>query len=233
LSPTPWTPGDVVARVALERQEVRDALGWHAELLDHRLARVAELAHRIDDVHARRDQLHQVLVGREQANFPAALLGLGHERRDDVIGLDPGLRDHRPAHRFDQRPEVRHLDREVLRRRRPRRLVSWEDLVAKALSPRVEYHRHPLRPQVVVKAHQHAREDVDGTRRHALGGREPDFLALSPRAVHQAVMGAENVSVPVHDVQPLHGEVDCILLCATHHPTLTIAFIASAILWRT
>src|SRR5205814_7652048 len=65
----------------------------------------------------------------------------------------------------------------------------------------VDHHRHAARREVLLEPHQHAREHVQCAGRHALAGRQPDLAPLAARAVHEAVVGTEDVSVPVDDVE--------------------------------
>jgi hypothetical protein len=164
--------GDVVAGVADEREEVRDQLGRHAHLLDHLVARVRLLMERVDHRHAVADQLHDVFVGAIDDDFPALALRLDNERRDDVVGFDAGDRQARPAHAGDDLREVLHLHRELLGSVLAVRFVVGVHRRAEvAAGFAVEHDGHALGLVVLLEAHQHAREHVEGAGRHALGGR--------------------------------------------------------------
>ncbi len=196
---------DVVAGVADEREEVRNLLRRHAHLLDDLVARVRLAVQRVDHRHVIADQLHDVLVGAVHDDLPVALARLDDERRDHVVRFDARHREHRPAHRVDDRREVVHLHGELLGRRLAGGLVLGVHLGAERLLAAlvVEHDDDALGRRVLFEPHQHAREHVERAGRHALGCREPHLFALAARDVHQPVVGAEHVAVSVDDVQAL------------------------------
>jgi phage baseplate assembly protein W len=101
--------GNVVDRVAGQRQQVEHLVGTHAELREH--ARFVErlVAHRIDELDARPDQLREVLVRRRDDRVDACIARLVRQRADDIVRLDTFDHEQRPAVRADevvQRPDL-------------------------------------------------------------------------------------------------------------------------------
>ena len=102
--------GNVVDRIAGERQQIEHLVRAHVELRAH--ARLVErlVAHRVDHPDARRDELRQVLVRRRDDRVDAGRRGLLRERADDVVGLHALDHQQRPAvraHEFVQRLDLR------------------------------------------------------------------------------------------------------------------------------
>ena len=118
----PGDAGDVVDRVADEREHVHDPLGRNAPLLLDGLAVVARragaVAARVQHAHVVLYELKQVLVGGDHHDPDPALARLAHERRDHVVGLEAGHLDERHAQRLADAPDVGQLQREVLVHRR-------------------------------------------------------------------------------------------------------------------
>ena len=115
--------GNVVDRVADQREVIEEALGLHAELLldagfVERLVR-----HRVDERHRGLDELRHVLVAGRDDDAHAGALGLLGERADHVVGLDAVDDEQRPAHRVDRLVQRLDLEREVVRHRFAGRLV--------------------------------------------------------------------------------------------------------------
>ena len=106
-------PGDVVARVALQADEVGDLGRLDAVARLDSLRRVdldvgdASRGHHQADVLGH--ELERVAVGRDDARLHAGLVGLGRERGDDVVGLPALELEVLVPERLDDRPEVREL----------------------------------------------------------------------------------------------------------------------------
>ena len=132
--------GDVVGRVALEADEVRDQLGRDAVAVDHGLAvvdlRVRDAAGRGHDPHAVVDELVRVAVARHDHDGDAALLRLLGERGDHVVGLVALDRDVRVAEGLYERTEMRPLELQEVRPGAALRLVVGADLLAARTCPR-------------------------------------------------------------------------------------------------
>ena len=156
----------VVDRVARQRLHFDDLLGRHAEFLDHFGNTDAAVLHGVVHRHAIGHQLHQVFVGGHDGGRRAALAGLAHISRDQVVGLEAGLLEAgqiERTHRFADQSELRN---EIVRRGRPLRLVVGIELVAERDFGLVEDDREVRRP--VVRRHvahqlpQHVAESEHG-----------------------------------------------------------------------
>ena len=164
--------GDVVARVALEPDEVRDLVGPDAVARLDALRRVdldvrdAARGHHQADVLG--DELERVAVGRDDARLDARLVRLRRERRDDVVGLPALELEVLVPERLDDRPEVRELLAQEVRHRPPLGLVLGVDLLA-VHRPRVPGDRDAARPVVREQLEEHVREAEQRVRRLAVG----------------------------------------------------------------
>ena len=208
LRTDPADAGNVIDRIPHQRQDIADQLGRHAELFLHFGHTDANVLHRIEHVDtgfaalampARADQLHQVLVGRNDGYVPAALgrgAGIGG---DQVIGFQPLLLDARQAEGAGGIADQRELRLQVLGRRRSVGLVLIVDLVAKALATGVQDHRQVGWAigfvQIIGQLPQHGRVAIDRADRHA--------LRVGQR--RQAVIGAEDIGRSVDQVEMLLG----------------------------
>ena len=171
--------GDVVARVALEPDEVRDLLGPDPVAQLDALGRVdvdvrdaARRHHQHDVVRA---ELERVAVGRDDARLDPGRVGARRERRDHVVGL-PALELEVPvAERLDDRPEMRELLAQQIRHRPAALLVDDPGRLGRRRAldrPRVPRDRDALRPVVREQLEEHVGEAEQRVRRHALGRRE-------------------------------------------------------------
>ena len=106
----PRHAGDVVDRVAHQRQHVGHLLRRHAEVLG-RPPRVVELvrARCGSSATSVADELHHVLVGGDQDDVEARRRGLARQRADDVVGLVVLELEARDAERLDRALDVRDL----------------------------------------------------------------------------------------------------------------------------
>ena len=130
--------GDVVDRVAHQREVVDDALGRHAELgLD--ASRVEHfVAHGVDPAHALVDQLGEIFVAGGNHHVHTGSAGLAGERADHIVGLDALDHQQRPAARLHGRVQRGNLHREVFGHGRAMRFVIGKPVVAKGLALGVE-----------------------------------------------------------------------------------------------
>ena len=130
----PGDAGDVVARVPLEADEVRDLVGPDSVASLDALGRVdldvghATRRHHQADVLG--DELERVAVGRDDARLDSCLVGLRRERRDDVVGLPALELEVRVAERLDDRSEVRELLAQEVGHRAAFGFVLGVDLLA-------------------------------------------------------------------------------------------------------
>ena len=167
--------GDVVRRVALEPDEVRDQLRRDAVAVDHALAvvdlRVGDAAAGGHDPHAVADQLVGVAVAGDDHHRDPALLGLLGERRDHVVGLEALDGDVAVAEGLHERAQVRPLELEQVGPRRALGLVVGRDLLA-AGHARVPHHDRRHGAVVGEDLHEHRREAEDRVGRAPVGGRD-------------------------------------------------------------
>jgi hypothetical protein len=80
------------------------------------------------------DELHHVLVGRDDDRLEVVGGGPRGQRADDVVGLDPAFPRSREAERRDQLPDVRDLRPEVVRIG-DRVSLYWAYIVSRNVSP--------------------------------------------------------------------------------------------------
>ena len=190
-------PRNRVDRVAHQRQNLAELLGRHAELLDDVLAVDPAVLHRVVQVDARADQLHQILVRRHDRHVHAGAACRLGVTRDDVVRLDAVLLDARYAERADRVADQRELRDQVVGRRRAVRLVPGVHLVAERMAAGVEDHREVGRGlgavQLLDQLPQHRRDAVDRVDHRAAG--------IIKR--WQAVIGAEDIARAVDEIEVL------------------------------
>jgi hypothetical protein len=199
LRPDAGHAGDVVDRVAHQREHVAELVGADAELLLHIVRPEPPVVHRVEHVDRRLGQeLHQVLVARHDRDRPALRqrrLGIG---RDQVVGLQPLLLDAGQREGAGGVADHRKLRDQVLGRRRAVRLVLVVHLVAEGVRRLVEHDRHVGRPlrlvQVVGQLPEHGGVAVHG----------PHRLAVLVGERRQAVIGAEDVARAVDEIEMGH-----------------------------
>src|SRR5690606_19030545 len=221
LRPDAVDARDVVDAVAHQREHVAHLFRRHAELLDHLGDADALVLHRVEHVDAAAldpvvglgalaDELHQVLVARDDRHVPPAPRRLPGIGGDQVVGLEVVLLDARQAERARRVADQRELRNEVLRRRRPVGLVLVVERVAEAGRTLVEDHREMCRTvrlvELVGQLPQHRRVAVDRADRHA--------VRVGQR--RQPVIRAEDVGRTVDQVEMLLFGHRCLLaaLCA-------------------
>ncbi len=196
LDPDAGRAGDVVHRIARQRLHIDDPLGPDAEFFEHAVAVDHLVLHRVAHLHGPIDELHQVLVGRDDGDPPARLDRLPREGGDDVVGLV--IRDLDTGHVEGPRRLTgqRKLRAQVLGQLGPVGLVKGVEVVAEGLGRMIEDHRdmggrvtaavaRDLVPQDVAKA-------ADGP------NRQPVRLACQR---WQRVIGAKDIGRPVDQVQ--------------------------------
>ncbi len=198
--------GNVVRAVADEREVVDDLLGQHVELRLDAGAIELGVEHRVDAGDAVVDELRHVLVARRDHDLePIGRRAFG-ERADDVVGfdaLDPEQRQTESWNRFDQRLD---LGAQIVRHRRPMRLVFLEEFVTESPPRRVEHDRDELRVLVLEELVQHVEHAKHGSGRHARLGREWRQGVKGAVEVGRAVYQPELAGL-AHRVQPPGGWV--------------------------
>ena len=207
LGANPEDAGDVVDRIAHEREHVTDFFGSDPELFLDLFDVDAGVLHRVEHVDTRAvllaDELHEVLVGRHDGDVPALLLRRARIGCDHVVRLDIGFLDAGQAERTRGIANQRELRHQVFGRGWAIGLVLIVDLVAEAVARLVENHRQMGRAvglvQIVGKLPQHGRVTVNRADRRPFG--------IGQRG--EAVVGTEDVGRAVDEVEMrcfTHGE---------------------------
>ena len=175
LLPHPGDPGKVVGGIAAQRGQQRVLLGpYPGALLDARLVVEGVVAHAPPVVEhpdvGILDQLVGVAVAGDDDDRMLAVPGLGGQRGQHVVGLEPLGADHRDGQRSEQGPDHVELGREIGGGLGPAALVVLGDLVAEGPPGKIEGDGQPHRPVVPHQVHHHRCESVDGVGDHACGG---------------------------------------------------------------
>ena len=87
LHPDPRRARHVVDAVTAQRLHIDHPFGTDAEFLDHLGAVDGLVLHGVEHDDAIADQLHQILVGRDDRDLPACIPRPAGQGRDDVVGL--------------------------------------------------------------------------------------------------------------------------------------------------
>ena len=172
----PGDARDVVARVALQADEVGNLLRGDAVARLDALGRVDVDVRDTARRHHQRDvlaaELERVAVGRDDARLQALGVRARGERRDHVVGL-PALELQVPvSERLDDRPEVRELLPQQVRHRLAAFLVDDVRRLGCGRPmdrARVPGDGHALRPVVREQLEEHVREPEQRIRRLAVG----------------------------------------------------------------
>ena len=138
--------------IAGERLNVDDLVGAHSlEIFDDFLDAEAPLLARARDpglarrrvIHrdARPDELHEILVGRNDEDVGARFARLAGVSGDDVVGLVAALLDRDHAEGRDGGAHQRELRQQLLGRILPVRLISGIDVAPERILGLVEDHR--------------------------------------------------------------------------------------------
>ena len=168
LVPDPGDPRDVVARVALETDEVRNLVGADPvpglDPLGGVHLHVGDAAWRHHQADVLRHELERVAVGRDDARLDARLVRAGGERGDHVVGLPALELEVLVPERLDDRTEVRKLLAEEIGHRTTLGLVLGVDLLA-VHGSRVPCDCDTARPVVGEELEEHVREAEERVRR--------------------------------------------------------------------
>ena len=178
---------DVVDAIAHQREDLADLVGADAELFLDFGGADAFVLHRVEHVdRIAVDQLHQILVGRDDGDLPPRLgRGVG-VAGDDVVGFDPLFLDAGHGEGAGRIAHQRELRLQVFGWLGTLRLVELVHVVAEGVRGGVEDDAEMRRSvgvvQLVDELPQHVDEAIDGACRHAVPVRER----------RQHVIGAEN-----------------------------------------
>ena len=178
----------IVGGIAGQRLHLDHLCRRYAELFDHLGNADAAVLHGVVHGDAVGDELHQVLVRRHDGRRCAALAGNPRIGRDQVVGLKTALLQAGQVERANGLADQRELRDQIVRRRRPVRLVIGIELVAEGDLGFVEYDRQMRRPvvgrHVAQQLPQHVAEAQHGIDLQTVG-----FAAQR----RQRVIGAKNV----------------------------------------
>ena len=205
---------DVVGAVADQCQVVDDLARLDVELLLHPGQIEPAARHGVDAGDVGADELRHVLVAGRDHDVKALLRCLPRERADDVVGLDtdhPQQRQTEGGHGFQHRLDLR---AQLVRHRRPVRLVGLEQVVAERPARRIEDDRNALGLIVLQELDEHVDDAEDRT-----GG-----LALRVRQRWQRVECPVQVGRTVDQIEDGSGHRR---QCAAASPvagTVTTAF---------
>ena len=130
----------------------------------------SDTAHWIEHRSGVIDQLERVAVAGDDERFEALRLGLGSQRRDDVVGLVVVLFQRDDAHLFQHLLNKRHLTTEFLRSLLTLGLILREDLVAEGFAGDIEGDRHVRGLFLAEDIGQHGEEAVHRVRCLTAGG---------------------------------------------------------------
>ena len=158
---------DIVDRVARQRLDIDQRRRLDAEALAHLARADAPIAHRVPQRHVRPDQLHEVLVRRDERDDEVFFRRALGERADHVVGLEALDHQRLDPKRLDRAMDIRNLHDQIVRRLAAVGLVIGEQVVAKSSLRRVEDDRDMRRAHVLQQLQQHPDEAV-----HRLG-RQP------------------------------------------------------------
>ena len=202
LRPDSLGAGDLVRRVAAERDEVGHLLRLHAVELDDagRIdpVELEHAAHGLEDRRPRRRELVGVAVGRDDEARAAPLLLRGGRRTEEVVGLVAGRARRAKAERLHELGQHRQLlEQGVVEH--PSRLVAGKRLVpVRRRLERVPADDDRARLLGVPQAQQEVREADERSGRPAARARD---------RLRQPVVRAVREAVAVHrHERPLRGE---------------------------
>ena len=181
----------IVDRITGQRLHVDDPFRPDAEFLDHLGPPDRPVLHRIEHVDTVVDQLHQILVGRDDGDPHALFLRLQGIGRDQVVRL---IAFHFQAGHIegpDGIADQRKLRAQILRRLVPVGFVCGIDIVPEGQPLCIEDHRHMIRLKILDQLHQHVGEAEHRVGRRAVG------------SVHwrQGMKRAENITGAVHQIE--------------------------------
>ena len=177
----------VIGAVAGQRLHLDHLVGADAELLDHVFGADGLVLHAVPQRDAVADELHQVLVRRDDGDVHALLGGLGRVGGDQVVGLVVLHLHGGDVHRLGRLADQRELRDQVLGRIGAVCLVVGIDVIAERLARLVENHRDVVGLGVLDKLQQHTGIDVGG-----VGGRAVRARHLRAAAAHPGEVGPED-----------------------------------------
>ena len=141
------------------------------------------------------DELHEVLVARDDENLEILLGGLAGERADNVVCFVAGIFEDGQAHGLAKAADVGELYREIFGHGRALSLIGGEELVAKGGSSHVEGHAEIIRLPVFYEFANHVCEEVRDV------GRDAGLTAEAQG--HRGIEGAEDIAHGINEEEAL------------------------------
>ena len=174
----------IIRGIARQRLHFHHLIRGDAEFFHHFRRTQRLLLHGIEHLYRRADQLHQILIGRNNRHMPAGRfkrLGIGG---DQIIRFKTFMfdaRDTKSIRRITDQAELRHQFWWWVR---TMRLVFSVNLIAERIAPSIEYHRDMARGMAQQELRQHIGEAEYRIHRHAIW----------PRHGRQGVIGTKNIA---------------------------------------
>ncbi len=169
LLPDSRHPRHVVGAIAGQRLHFHHLVRGAAEALLHLLQPEDLVLHGIEHAHPLGNDLHQILVARNDGHLHPFGGMLSGQRSDDIIGLVALNLQRRQVESPHQILDQRNLRHQVLRHRRAVGLVFGINLLAEGRPPGVKHHRQVIRRMLAHHLEQHVGKTVHGIGRHPLG----------------------------------------------------------------
>ena len=181
----------IIRGIARQRLHFHHLIWGDAEFLHHFWRTQRLLLHGIEHLHRGADQLHQILVGRNNRDMPARCLerlGIGGDQIIRFISFMLYTRHAKGIGRIADQGKLRHQFR---RRVRAMRLVFGVNLIAESIAPGIEYHGDMARGMTQQELGKHIGEAEYRIHRRA----------IRPRHRRQRVIGAEDIARTIHQNQ--------------------------------
>ena len=179
----------VVGRIADQRLHLDDLVRRHAEFFDHRGAADPLVLHGVEHDDAVADELHQILIRRDDGGGGAGFAGLPHIGRDQIVGLEAVLFEARQIEGVHRLADELELRAQIVGRIGPVRFVIGIHRGAEGLFRLVEHHREVgrlfIRLHVAQQLPQHVAEAEHRVELQPVG------FAVDRR---QRVIGAKNIA---------------------------------------
>ena len=181
----------IIRGIAGQRLHFHHLIRGDAEFFHHFRRPQRLLLHGIEHLYRRADQLHQILVGRNDRHMPARRLkslGIGGDQIIRFKTFKFHTRDTKSIRRITYQAKLR----DQLRRRvRAMRLVLGINLIAEGIAPGVKHHRDMACRMAQQELGQHIGEAENRIHRRAIW----------PRHGRQRVIGAEDIARTIHQNQ--------------------------------
>ena len=190
--------GHIIDAVAGQGLKIDHLVRADPELVEHLFGPDLEVLHGVEHHHPIPDQLHQVLIRRDNHRLAAHVTHVGGIGGDQVIGLIVGQLNGWNAKGPGRLAHQRKLRDQVLRRGRAMGLVGGIEIIAEGLARLVKDHRQMGRPigrgpHLDQELPEHIAKALHRPHRHAVR------LARQRR---QGVIGPENITRPIHQIEP-------------------------------